>query len=49
MFPIIQTQAAAHAGGKRKITCTTCKLKGCVGRCRWETVDCSQVPKTIRA
>jgi hypothetical protein len=30
-------------GGKsatgRKVTCLTCKLKKCVGRCRWQTVS----------
>jgi len=27
-----------HDGPRRKVTCVTCKLKKCVGRCRWESV-----------
>jgi hypothetical protein len=36
--------AASRTGGydrpKAKVTCVTCKLKKCVGNCRWETVEC---------
>ncbi len=45
MFPILTGPAAAHKGKKGKITCLTCKLKGCVGNCRFQVVDCSRPPK----
>jgi hypothetical protein len=35
--------AANHRKGK--VVCITCKLKGCVGRCRWEVVASPQPPK----
>src|SRR6266542_382269 len=37
IFPIIARDAAAHAA-KRKLTCTICNLKKCVGRCHFERV-----------
>jgi len=30
--------AQDHKSKERKITCTTCQLKGCVGRCHFEAV-----------
>jgi hypothetical protein len=30
---------------KGRITCLTCNLKGCVGRCRFQSVECSQPKK----
>ena len=37
MFTILTDRVAAH-GSKGKITCVTCKLKKCIGRCRFENV-----------
>jgi hypothetical protein len=37
MFAIIESRVASH-GSKGKITCVTCKLKKCVGRCHFEKV-----------
>lgn len=45
MFTIITPRAVAHNGGKRKVTCLTCKLKKCVGRCNFQPVECPQAPK----
>ncbi len=36
MYRIVPSLRAERIRKKRKITCLTCKLKGCVGRCRWE-------------
>jgi len=38
MFQVISNHTADHKSKKRKITCTTCQLKGCVGRCHFEAV-----------
>jgi hypothetical protein len=38
MFTIVSHRAAAHSGKNGKVTCITCKLKKCVGRCRFEVV-----------
>lgn len=27
---------AGSGGTERKVTCLTCELKKCVGRCRWQ-------------
>lgn len=35
----ITTHAAVQNGPKRKVTCLTCKLKKCVGHCRFEVVS----------
>ena len=43
MFPVIANPAAMQNARKVKITCATCKLRGCVGRCRFEPV---KGPKT---
>jgi len=43
MFSIISNPVAAHQGAKRgKVTCVTCKLKKCVGRCKFEVVGCER-------
>ena len=34
----ITSADAGNSGAGRKLTCLTCKLKKCVGRCRWQTV-----------
>jgi len=34
MFTILTSRVAAHAKGS--MTCTTCALKKCVGRCHFE-------------
>lgn len=39
----INNQVKEHK--KLSVTCLTCSLKKCVGRCRWETVECLQQPK----
>ena len=33
---------------KGKVTCLTCKLKGCVGNCRFEVVDYPRPPKAAQ-
>jgi hypothetical protein len=45
MFPMA-SRAGAEEARKGKITCVTCKLKGCVGRCHFEVVKCPRPPKT---
>jgi len=42
---VIPSHTADHKGKRRKITCVTCNLKGCLGRCRFEMVTCPQPPK----
>jgi hypothetical protein len=37
MFRII-SKAAGQKPQKGKVTCVTCNLKGCVGRCHFEVV-----------
>ncbi len=34
----ITLHEASKAGEPGKVTCTTCKLKKCVGRCHWESL-----------
>jgi hypothetical protein len=29
----------------RKVICVTCRLKKCVGHCRFESVECPKPPK----
>lgn len=45
MFAIVSGRNAALKPRKGQLTCRTCKLRGCVGRCKWETVDCPQPTK----
>jgi len=45
MFQVIANHTADHKRKKGRITCTTCDLKGCVGRCRFEAVKCPQPSK----
>jgi hypothetical protein len=45
MFPILSNRPAANHRKQGKVTCITCKLKGCVGRCRFEAVASPQPPK----
>lgn len=45
MFTIITGPVAAHNSNKKKVTCLTCKLKGCVGHCRFQAVDSPRPPK----
>jgi hypothetical protein len=33
---VIKDHTSEPTRPKRKITCTTCGLKGCVGRCQWK-------------
>jgi hypothetical protein len=35
---ILPDTAREHSPRLPKLTCRTCKLKKCVGRCHWETV-----------
>jgi hypothetical protein len=44
MFTILSNGPASHHR-KGKITCITCKLKRCVGRCKFEVVASPQPPK----
>jgi hypothetical protein len=46
MFTIITSRVAAHGGEKGKLTCMTCALKKCVGRCHFERVE-SPRPKRV--
>jgi hypothetical protein len=39
MFTIVTGPIASHDSRKGKLTCATCKLKKCVGRCRFERVE----------
>ena len=40
MFTVITKRVAAHgSNNKGKVTCLTCKLKRCVGRCHFERLD----------
>jgi len=45
MFPVTSSRSAGYEHKKTKVTCTTCKLKKCVGKCHFETVNCPQPPK----
>jgi hypothetical protein len=45
MFPIVPRLISQHKPKERRITCVTCRLQGCVGRCRFETVECPQPKK----
>ena len=38
MFHIVTGPIAAHGSNKGKLTCLTCKLKKCVGRCHFERI-----------
>lgn len=42
---VISNSAPAHQGKKGRVTCLTCKLTGCVGRCRFAVADVPQAPK----
>jgi hypothetical protein len=44
-FQIVPNRVAAHQDKRGKVTCVTCKLKKCVGRCHFEVVDCPRTPK----
>jgi hypothetical protein len=45
MLPVISGRLPEAKPKKGKITCLTCNLKGCVGRCRFQSVECSQPRK----
>ena len=45
IFPIYSVHATEQKRKKRTLTCVTCKLKQCVGRCRWEPAECPRPPK----
>jgi hypothetical protein len=45
IFPILSNRTFTHKAKKGKITCLTCRLKGCVGKCRFEVVDCPRPPR----
>jgi hypothetical protein len=45
-LPVISKLPVADKGTRREITCLTCKLKGCLGHCRFEVVN---RPKTAKA
>ena len=45
MLHVIPSHTADHKRKKGKITCTTCQLKGCVGRCHFEAVKNPQPHK----
>lgn len=44
-FQIQSFRDAGHKPKKAKVTCVTCKMKGCVGNCRFETVKSTRSPK----
>jgi hypothetical protein len=45
MFDLMSEQKLAHNATKTKVTCVTCKLKKCVGRCHFEAVGRPQPQK----
>ena len=46
MLQVVSSNSeTAHKGQKGNVTCTTCKLKGCVGRCHFEAVKGPRPPK----
>ncbi len=45
MLQILARPAPARTSPKRKVTCLTCQLKGCVGKCRFEAMDSPRLPK----
>ena len=47
MFQIVSIGTASHkAKGKNtKVTCVTCKLKKCIGKCRFEAASCPRPPR----
>jgi hypothetical protein len=45
MFPILSNRLASNHRKRGKLTCTTCKLKGCLGRCKFEVVASPHPPK----
>lgn len=45
MLEILSSHTSDHKRKKPKVTCTTCKLKKCVGRCQWEVVNRPESPK----
>jgi hypothetical protein len=44
MFPIL-SNGSASSHRKGKVTCLSCKLKGCIGRCKFEVVASPRPPK----
>jgi len=42
---ITANHAAGSQGNKGKVTCITCKLRGCVGKCRFQVVNTPQPPR----
>ena len=38
MLSVIQAAHPEDKNSKPKVTCITCQLKGCVGRCKWQKV-----------
>ena len=49
MFQIAAAGQAKHGGMARKVTCLTCNLKKCLGRCRWESTGVPESPRSKRA
>jgi len=45
MFTIATNRVEQQASKRGKITCVTCKLKKCVGRCHFERVSVPHTPK----
>jgi hypothetical protein len=45
MFTIATNLVPAQESKRGKITCVTCKLKKCVGRCHFERIDVARTPK----
>jgi hypothetical protein len=48
MFTVITNHVAAHGSNKGKVTCLTCKLKKCVGRCHFERLDGARAARAAR-
>jgi len=49
MFPMLSDPAAARKVKLTKVTCLTCltcNLKGCVGKCRFQSADYHLPPRT---
>ena len=45
MLTILTPPTGDHGSPRRKVTCLTCKLKGCVGKCRFQSMDSPSSPK----
>ncbi len=45
MLTVLQPHGKSSGSKKGKVTCTTCGLKKCLGRCHFERTDHPRGPK----